>query len=482
VDTETVETTASDAALARQIATLPLSALRHASEDVRAAARCWNVLAQLGVVVPLVVVADLLVVVGVLRSPQRHPRGPKFDGRGASSGASQRAAEAQEGYQRLLRELAEQPHINLGAQRVLSAELQAVLLARLLQGGATRTEPLSLRGSAQRLPLTSPVYGSDPDELQTRYEANWALEHLVHLVARKELILSRAHQLQASPLHLFTLLQSGDWGQTPSLPVAAFLQLLASPFASQAADFALQMLPSLLETKRARSVQQLRVDGYASIEKRGAFEALVPSEVAHDAEVFEHKYIGDELLYFGRERHFETTRSAHWICVDASASMFGPRAALARGLALALGKKLQLQGDSSELRFFDGKLHRPIPFSKASGQELPALLGYQSPSGRCCEAVVNNLLHAAQHARQHPSRSLTITVLTHAAFRPQLKTLKALAGRCRLIGIFFLPTRAVPAEVLGAFDAHHVFGSDDLQGDELRRHRGAAIVEAVAGA
>ena len=49
-------------------------------------------------------------------------------------------------------------------------------------------------------------------------------------------------------------------------------------------------------------MQRFSIDGYASIERRGGPDALLPSELAHDEETLTLKMLSDDLLYYGRER------------------------------------------------------------------------------------------------------------------------------------------------------------------------------------
>ena len=152
--------------------------------------------------------------------------------------------------------------------------------------------------------------------------------------------------------------------------------------AGQIADFSLQLLPSLLETKRAAAVQRFAVDGYASVERRGSVDALLPSELAHDPDTFAQRALGDELLYYGHERPHEGHKRSHGILIDASASMRGAREVVARGLGLALARKLALLGGEVWLSFFDSRLHRRVEAAALGGRELPYLLCFRSEQGR----------------------------------------------------------------------------------------------------
>ena len=122
------------------------------------------------------------------------------------------------------------------------------------------------------------------------------------------------------------------------------------------------------------STTAIAVDGYASIERKGNVDSLVLSELAYDREIFEQKVVDQELLYYGRERQREEERRLQYVLIDSSASMRGQRTVFARGLVVALLKKLTLQGDEVWLRFFDSRLHETIKIARSGQVPVPYLL------------------------------------------------------------------------------------------------------------
>ena len=65
--------------------------------------------------------------------------------------------------------------------------------------------------------------------------------------------------------------------------------------------------------KRQPGAQRFSIDGFASVERRGNVDALLPSELAHDDDVFVLKALSDDLLYYGHERQNEVARPLQFL-------------------------------------------------------------------------------------------------------------------------------------------------------------------------
>ena len=242
-------------------------------------------------------------------------------------------------------------------------------------------------------------------------------------------------------------------------------------------DFSLQLLPSLLETKRRRSAQRFSIDGYASLERRGPLDALLPSELAHDEEVFAQKALSDDLLYYARERAPDAGRRLNLLLVDASASMRGARQVFARGLALALCKKLSLLGGEVWLRFFDSRLHEKLDVSRAPGRELPKLLSFRSERGRNYARVFGDLVVEISRLRRDQGRDIAITFITHAECHIPRATVELLAKDASLYGIFVLPSRPLTLDYLPLLHRHQIVTAETLARAASSRRRALEIVE-----
>ncbi len=209
--------------------------------------------------------------------------------------------------------------------------------------------------------------------------------------------------------------------------LADLYQLVGTAGATDVVDFSLQLLPSLLETKRRPAAQRFSIDGYVSVERRGNLDALLPGELAHDDDVFEQKALSDDLLYYGHERQHERSRRLHYILVDASASMRGAREIFARGLALALAKKLSLQGGDVWLRFFDSRLSRAARRRAGGAARSAAPAGVPLGARPQHARVFADLAVEVARLARDEGRDMALTFITHAECHIPLATVDALA-------------------------------------------------------
>ena len=118
--------------------------------------------------------------------------------------------------------------------------------------------------------------------------------------------------------------------------------------------------------------------GYGGVGREGSIDSMVLTELAWEDEELARRMLEGELLFYSREQAPQEPRRVHHVVIDASASMRGEREIFARGLAIALGKKLQLGGEEvcdALLRL--APLRRPAcPRSRrASGGLAPRLQG-----------------------------------------------------------------------------------------------------------
>jgi hypothetical protein len=462
--------------LARQLATLALSCVRPSgSPEAIAAASWWNMLARLGIQLPLVVVHDF----GLLLSRGREGRGREVV---RPHGASAIAIVGR--YHQLLAAVASSEIIDELAAAPLHDDAVAVILARVMGDVYLRwpgrpRQGAGLRAVVDALPVASPLFeraAAGPPSAAAEREGGWALPFFHRLCELDRAVLARLDQIDAASLRLLGLF-SVDAGLAD---LADLYQLVTTPGTSDVVAFSLQLLPSLLETKRRPATQRFSIDGYASVERRGSLDALLPGELAHDDDSFALKALSDDLLYYGHERQHDSGRKLHYVLIDASASMRGTRQVFARGLALALCKKFSLMGGEVWVRFFDSRLYDRLDIGGAGRRDLPRLLCFRSERGRNYARVFADLAVEVARLRREQGRDIALTIITHAECHIPLPTVEALARDAYLYGIFVQPSKPLDLEYLPRLHRHQVVTADTLSRAADKRRRALDIVEDAA--
>jgi len=460
----------SDGELRRQLATLGYSQLRGSTPaDAVAAIGWWNLLARLGLPLPLVVVHDFGLVLSGGRSASR--REVMRDG---ASGGGVLAR-----YQAMLARFADTETIEDLGTTPLGDETLAVILARIVGDVYLRWHGRSRLPDTTALPLSGAAYELPQAELARAHEPAWALPFIQRLCEQERTLLARLQQMELSAVRLFGLFPVDG----TAADLADLFHVVGSTGAADVVDFSLQLMPSLLETKRRPGAQRFSIDGYASVERRGNVDALLPSELAHDDDVFVLKALSDDLLYYGHERQNEVSRPLHYILVDGSASMRGTREVFARGLALALAKKLALVGGKSAdvwVRFFDSRLHPRIDLGKSARRDLPRLLSFRSQRGRNYARVFADLAVDVSRLVRDQGRDVAVTFITHGTCQIPIATIKTLAGLARLYGIFVLPSGPLELDYLPFLHKSQIVTAASLARTAEKRRRALEIVEDAA--
>ena len=298
----------------------------------------------------------------------------------------------------------------------------------------------------RRCPLDFGTYSDfDPGDLFRDYDPRPLWGFVEHLVGRCLHIQTSIELIDLDTVRLMGLFRedtalSADVIGT-SLDLVDLTSALGSVEAGDIASFSLDLLPSVLEAKRASGSQTMSIDGYTSIERKGNVDSLMLSELAYEQEIFEQKAVDRELLYYGHERQRENERRLQYVLVDSSASMRGRRQVFARGLALTLIKKLSLQGDEIWLRFFDSRLHELVKVSRGSSFPVPYLLSFRSEQGRNYGKVFRSLGIEMARLRREQKRSVVVYIITHGQAHIAPEIISALAQHAFLYGIIIL---AVP--------------------------------------
>jgi hypothetical protein len=459
-----------DAELRRQLATLVHSQMSATSPaDAAAAVGWWNLLARLGLPLPLVVVHDLGLVLSGGRSPSRSEVS-----REALPGGGVLAR-----YQALLGRFVETDSIEELGTTSMGDETLAVILARIAGETYLRWHGRSRLADVGPLATTGPAFDATPAELARVHDPAWALPFIQRVCEQERTLLARLQQIELSAVRLFGLFPLDG----AAADLVDLFHVVGTAGAADVVDFTLQLLPSLLETKRRPGAQRFSIDGFASVERRGNVDALLPSELAHDDDAFTLKALTDDLLYFGHERQNEVSRPLHYILVDGSASMRGAREVFARGLALALAKKLSLVGGSNAdiwVRFFDSRLHPRIDLGRSARRDLPRLLSFRSQRGRNYARVFADLSVEVGRLVRDEGRDVAITFITHGNCQIPTSIVKTLAAQARLFGIFVLPSGPLELEYLPLLHKSQVVSADSLGRVAEKRRRALEIVEEAA--
>ncbi len=446
---------------------------------VRAAA-WFNSISRLGIHLPLFVVHDL----GLLLTAPRGAAGWKI---GANAAALAQIAPPQPvrnllgEYANLLTKISTSDVIEKVAGWRLRDEIIAVLLTRALGDTYNRWRDKSKAAGADELPLDLSIYtDANPPAHFKNFDPKPLWAFLEHLVGQALHIYTSIELIDLDTVRLLGMFKedtaSGSEALGSAVDLVDLFASLGSPEANDVANFSLDLLPSVLETKRASGVQTFAVDGYASIERKGTVDSLVLSELAYDEAIFEQKIVDNELLYYGHEREREDERRLQYILVDSSASMRGKRQVFARGLALTLVKKLTLEGDEVWLRFFDSRLHELVKVARNGAFPVPYLLSFRSERGRNYASVFRQLLLELTRLRHDHSRRTIVYIITHGQCHIPTELVAAMAQQAFLYGIIILPSSQLTLEFLPLMQRHQIVESTALASRAQRRDRALDIV------
>ncbi len=377
-----------------------------------------------------------------------------------------------QGYGELLVDLARSELVQKASSAGLQDELLAAVLAKVVEPVQTA---VVRKGHNRKLPLTVQTWdGLEPAHHLTPAIADEIKNILTTIVDARTRIRVCLEEIDLDTLKLLEMFkgESGMGGEGAA-DLLDLYRALATPAAHDIANFSLDLLPSVLETKKSSGVQTFSVDGYASVETRGNLDAILPSELAYDDDLFDRRYADNELFYYGREKQDTQRERLHYILVDASASMRGLRTVFARGLALALAKKMTLRGETVWLRFFDSRLYERQELS-ASKMRIPYLLCFRSERGRNTTRVFSELEHELARLMRESPKEVVVTFITHGRTQVDGKVMDTLKGKATLNGVF-VTTRddELQLDWIDRLSNHHVIAPDVL-GDKSAR-KGAAL-------
>jgi len=451
--------------LERQIGSLALSELEGVGPMALMRAVAWhNVLARLGIAVPLVVVHDIGCLMCGLGRPAPVARGI----------GDPRLGEA---WRQLLVELGETELVRHPAAWKHRDPMVGVVLARILSSCTPQLPEDARVARPRELPVDAVQYARiDPRSAYTRYDQELALAWLRTMSTHRLLPLLETEQIDVDALRLLGLFRAGQSG-VAGVDLADLYNVILSPQLADVIDFSLELLPSLLEVRREMGQQTFGIDGYASIERVGHIDNMVLTQLAYDDEVFEQKYVDRELFYYTHEKQYENERRIHHVLVDGSASMRGVREVFARGLALALCKRLALLGEEVVLRFFDSRLYEGVKVGASGQVEVPYVLQFRAERGRNYAAVLRQLNAELAVPRRGGAAAL-VYMLTHGEAQFPAAEVQLLATRAPIYGVFILPRGPLNLGYLDSLHRVHVIDDESI-GHGRRASRAKQIISEV---
>lgn len=402
--------------------------------DARAV-RWMHALRRLGVGCDPAVVRDVGALLAIGARERRVALHPRVDAivMSADPRAVPAAKTARE-YAAALASLASDPAIDaLSALRLDDALVEA-LLATLLGAGIDGAPTAPRQPTDDAKIATLFVAASDGDlfaRLADRHAR--ALREWVDLRLRLDLLdVSTVRLLASSRRAIDPARVLGSDAALTSFASVDLVAAIAAPQAGDVARFSLELAPELDDSHRARAAGLLPIGGLSTISTQGSLDALVPSELAWDDDELARRAVEGELLRYARERTADRLDRRAIVLVDASASMRGGRATFARGLALALARRLERRGDDVSLRFFDRRLHPPIARGRgASLRAVPALLSFRGEIGRDPDRALAELVGELEATSGVSRPSTAVYVVSHAAFAVSAETSAALRRRAR---------------------------------------------------
>jgi hypothetical protein len=468
-----------DPAIVGPLGGLLLSFVRAGSPMwVLRALRWWRDLARLGVELPLFVVHDLGLLYAAPREQVDLAARPGVEGAAA---VLPRGAELLAGYRSLILEVAESQAASASRGMSLSDDLVVVVLARLLSPIAHESEWRS------PWPTTLPLDLELLRDLDARLPALFAAtprafegQVLAALGRHRLRVLTLADATDLDTLRLLGLL-GGESVAAGALAHVDLLAALSSPAANDIVSFSLELLPSVLETRRAHTGGTHAVNGYGGVGREGSIDSMVLTELAWEDEELARRVLEGELLFYSREQAPQEARRVHHVVIDASASMRGERETFARGLAIALGKKLQLAGEDVWMRFFDSRLY---DVQRARGRgAIPAawLLGFKGERGRNPARVFAQLATEIALQRSRDARDPVVHVITHAALHVPRHLVEEVRKQAHLFAVFILPSGGVlDLEWLDLLEGYAVIDHATLHQKGARAAAATKIVDAAA--
>ncbi len=245
-------------------------------------------------------------------------------------------------------------------------------------------------------------------------------------------------RLDLDTIRLLSILEHDAFEAPGAEDLARLLAILDSPSAHDVVNFALELLPSVMESRSAPTARAYAVNGYRGLTRSGSIDDLMLTELAYDDDIFLQRFVDRELFYHDRERTRDNEPERHLVLIDATAGMRGLRETFARGVALAFVQQLVERRKTVFVAFFDSGLHRRVPV-RAGTRAVTYLLGFDQGRGRDYDQAFRELTREVQRMRDETRDDIVVTFITHGRCLVPRQAMLDLVEVCKLHGIFVLP-------------------------------------------
>ncbi|MEI8256181.1 MAG: hypothetical protein WCJ30_10970, partial [Deltaproteobacteria bacterium] len=257
----------------------------------------FNSIVRLGVMVPMYIVHDL----GSALLGGMQKFAPRADLLVNAAGVTDATRALLAGpYHQLLTDLANTDASEQLRKAAVDDAVITTLLTRVLSPisdrwkGGRGFEPVTL--DTEELTHAMAHLGAAWTGVDRRME----LDYLQHIVDLRLHLLLAIEQIDLDTLELLRLF-GRDAGMLPETELVDLLSVFSSPEANDIVNFSLDILPSVLETHRGGGQQIFSVDGYSGVVSNGSLDSLVMTEMAYDDELFEQRFLDNEMLYYAHE-------------------------------------------------------------------------------------------------------------------------------------------------------------------------------------
>lgn len=138
-----------------------------------------------------------------------------------------------------------------------------------------------------------------------------------------------------------------------------FTLLDLPPVVRKAMSQVLRLLPRVSEAVSTGGIQTYAMGGYDGLTRKGNMDSLMPTEAAYPDELFVHRIINHEALYYGREGEREIQRELAFIVTQAGVDMLGDLAVLSQGVTMALAQTMHRRGYEVQQSFIGAECTPP---------------------------------------------------------------------------------------------------------------------------